>query len=294
MIKDSTSYIFDYTDKIKAKQDSIWHEELFSFSKKESASVYTNIDSISTKNTVITHSKENKGHAGDYKVFSLEQDDGIFALLLISFLCITRIYNHGSSFFTENVRILFSTRKELSPFIPTTIKEFWFNFILIFQSILLGSIIAFDYILNLEKNTQPIHSFYTILLFIGTIGLFLGIKYSIYKLIGYIFNIRDRIQIWLRSYMITIEMLGIVAFIPVLVLIYSQQYYTIVISFLICLFIVSRMIIFYRIIVFFMQSNVNLLFLIAYLCALEIIPYIFLYNILVFLYKIDLTSLLWL
>ena len=232
-------------------------------------------------------------HNGIKPFFSIEQVDGVFALLLLCFLFLTHIYKGGFIFFRENAPLVFSMRKNVNQLSETTVSEFWYNFILVFQFILLSAIILFAFFLSKDNSYVPPNSFLTIVLFMLTISLFGGIKYMIYKIIGYIFDIQEGIKIWLRSYMIMIEIMGLAAFIPVLFLVYSNYLQLALIVFFFALFIFSRLIIIYRITLFFLQENVNFLFLIAYLCSVEIIPYILLYEELLYLFKIDIISLLW-
>lgn len=298
MNRDTTfTYVIDHFAIEKAKLDSILHKQLYSFERDIDIMSFSN-NSLSTNLSIDTRFKNEKDipkdHQGSFRLFTLEQDDGVFALLLFCFICITRIYKGGASFFSQNFKLLFSSRESVNLFTQTTIREFWFNFVLLFQSILLISISVFDYFLVLDSNKIPIHSFYTISLFFVSISLFLGFKYLFYRFTGWVFDIQKKIYIWLRTYMIVLEMIGIIAFIPTLMLVYSVNLQFPFIYFLTILFIVSRIILFYRACVFFLQSNVNILYLITYLCSVEIIPYILLFYFLEYLYKIDLTSLLWL
>lgn len=261
---------------------------------EEDTSMYFSTEKLNKINTIDKNLILNQGHVGVDKLFTLEQDDGIFVLIILCFFFFSRIYKGSFSFFKENSRLLLSSRENPNLFAETTVSEFWFNFILIFQAIMLSSIVLFDVFLESNENSVPHHSFSTTMLFMLVISLFLFSKYLFFLLLGYLFDIKDKIQVWIRTYMIVIEMIGIIAFVPVLVLVYSQSYHDILIMFCLCLFIISHFILFYRVIVFFIQQNVNFLFLIAYLCSVEIIPYIILYQVLVYLYKIDLTNLLWL
>lgn len=290
------TYVVDSFAITKAEKDSAIYKEVYSFKRDIDITSFSFDNQSSKLDSSIVHRDADlkTGHVGQNRLFTLEQDDGVFALLLISFFCITRIYKDSSSFFRENIRLLFSSRESINLFSETTIKEFWFNFILIFQTILLTAIILFDYFLVSDSNIIPHHSFYTICLFIVVISSFLGLKYLLYRLIGWIFDIQPKIDIWLRTYAIVLEMVGVIAFIPSLILIYSLVYQIPVIVFFIALFTVSRIILFYRITMFFLDSSRNILYLITYLCSVEIIPYIFLFYFLEYLYKIDLTSLLWL
>lgn len=283
---ETTYYVVDSAKIIRSQEDSIRNHDLFVFEKDPFLS-------FSDKQTSIEQGDPtNHGHEGFSRPFTLEGDDGILALLLLCFVLFTRIYKGGLAFFNENIRLLFSFRKNQNLFAETTTTEFWFNFILIFQAILLASIVMFDFILESEDHLVPNHSFYTIILFIFTITIFLLLRYLFYRFLGFIFQIKEQIEIWLRNYILVIEMMGVIAFIPTLMLVYSQNFHQYLLIFFIVLFIISRLILFYRLAVFFLQGHVNFLFLIPYLCSVEIIPYMILYQVLIYLYKVDIINLL--
>lgn len=288
----TTYYLIDSLKIAESHKDSVAYNSLFAFEKD--TSLLFSKDKLEARYGVANQIEVKGGHQGVGKTFTLEQDDGVLALLVICFLFFTRIFKGGFTFFKENARLLFSTRENLNLFSETTVTEFWFNFILIFQTILLSAIILFDVFLESDEYKIPQHSFYTIVLFMLTISTFLLLKYLFYRALGYLFDIRYRVKIWLRSCTIVISMAGIIAFIPTLIMVYSQNFHDYLLIFLFTLFIISQLILFYRVITFFLQGNVNFFFLIAYLCGVEIIPYIILYQVLIYLYKVDLIGLLWL
>lgn len=234
------------------------------------------------------------GHLGVLRPFSLDNTDGILILLLICFILFSRIYKGGISFFRENTRLLLSNRQSSNLFIETTITEFWFNFILLFQSILLAAIVAFDLIMESDTSTIIPNVFYVIILFVIAITIFILFKILIYRFLGYVFELEDYRKILEKAYIIVLEMLGMIAFVPTLILVYSQSTHSILMYFFIGLFVLSKIILLSKIIVFFLRQHINLLFLIVYLCSVEIIPYFILLKVLIYLYKIDLISLLWL
>lgn len=244
---------------------------------------------------MLSETLKSKGHEGIRNSFRLDSEDGVLLLLLLCFLCFARIYKGGFSFFKENINLMFSSRQNANMFSETTATEFWINFILIFQTTLLASIVVFDFLLESGKYGIQEHSFIAIILFMLVISAFLLLKYVFYRFLGYLFDIKEYVRIWLRSYMIILEMLGVIAFIPTLMLVYAQSLHSELLIFFFGLFLLGKLILFYRLIVFFLRQHVNFLFLIVYLCNVEIIPNLILYQVLVYLYQVDLTtSLLWL
>ncbi|SHG09249.1 DUF4271 domain-containing protein [Dysgonomonas macrotermitis] len=288
-----STYVIDSVALARSYKDSVEYRSLLKIEKD--TSMYFTEDKWQSLHTAESRKEfQNNGHLGIHKDFALENEDGVLVLLLICFLFFTRIYKGGITFFRENTRLLFSYRENSNLFSETTITEFWFNFILLFQNVLLTSIIIFDIFLESDNNPLPKDSFATILVFIVIIALFISIKSLFYRFIGYVFDMKEYTNMWQRTYIIVLEMTGMIAFVPTLMMIYSQKFHFVLIIFFISLFIISRLILFYRIITFFLRQPVNFLFLIVYLCSVEIIPYILLYQVLIFLYKVDLISLLWL
>lgn len=289
----NTYYVIDSLAVSQSRKDSADYYSLYKM-EKDTSMYFSQKKIQSLKETKEQKASIVEGHDGIKKAFTLENEDGVLILILVCFLFFTRIYKGGVIFFKENTRLLFSNRENLSLYSETTIREFWFNFILLFQNVLLTSVILFDLFLESDKYPLPKDSFVTILVFIFVLALFISFNLLFYRFLGYIFNIKEYMKIWIRTYIIVLEMMGMIAFIPTLIMVYSQSFHYILLSFFIVLFFLSRLILFYRIITFFLRQHVNFLFLIVYLCTVEIIPYIILYQVLIYLYKVDLISLLWL
>lgn len=233
-------------------------------------------------------------HEGVRMPFTIEQTDGVFGLLLICFLFFTHIYNGGVNFLTENIKLLFSFKGERrSSYRQITARETLYSYFLIFQSVALISICLYDVLVAFYPLEQSsLTPLFTILMFMVLIALFLGVKDSIYRLLGYIFDTRRQMLVWRQKSVIAIEVLGILYFIPTLLLLYANVYSLQILVFMVLLFLIVQITLFYQIIIFFIEEKFNFLYLIAYLCTFEILPYIFLFIGMVYLYRIDVLNIL--
>ena len=291
MVKDSISSP-NIVVKDTVRQDSLQHAFPFDPIEGELADVAR--QQILNAST----SKEDESIArfeGKPLPFNLEQTDGIFCLLLVCLLLFAYIYKGGISFLKENMSFMFSPQKASRTYGMATAKEMVYSYFLVFQFVVLASVCIYDVIIEYEtpgySNSRPLT---TILSYIVFIALFLGVKDMIYKIIGYVFDFQKTINLWRRAYMVSVEILGILYFIPTLLLIYSSYYHTQILVFMLILFLLVQIILFYQIIVFFINQKFNFLYLIAYLCSFEILPYIFLSTGLVYLYRTDVfNTLLW-
>lgn len=235
------------------------------------------------------------GHQGVPLPFALEHTDGVFGLLLLCFLFFTHIYKGGFSFLKENALLIFSATRSQKIHRQTTTKEILYNYFLILQAVILISICLYDIFMRYTPVDKGTHTpLITILSFVLLISSYLFLKQLLYKFIGYMFDLGKLMQVWRNTYVVSIEMLGILYFIPTLLLVYSDSYHQVIIGFMLILFLIVQLILFSRIIIFFIREKFNFLFLIAYLCSVEILPYIYIYVGLVYLYRIDVFNLLWL
>ncbi len=244
------------------------------------------VDSIIDTLSHTVHSEQR--YEGDRMPFTIEQSDSIFGLLLVCFLFFTHIYNGGYAFLKENVAFLLYPEKSQRLHRQTTSKEVLYSYFLIFQSVVLASIALYDVFLESDEGLDVLHRpLLTIFLFMLLLGVFLGIKDLIYRFLGYIFDQQKEVSQLRRAFIISIEVLGIVYLVPVLLIVYSPYYHFQIIVFMVILFLIVQILLFYQIIIFFIREKFNFLYLIAYLCTFEILPYIFLFIGLAYLYRID-------
>lgn len=251
----------------------------------------TNIKSILGIPPTFTERDNALRHDGYPLPFVLEQTDGIFALLLICFLFFSHI--GGLGFLKNNMSHLFSYEKSLRIQREANIKEVLFSYFLILQTVILISISLYDVFLEREPLPDINSPLVNILSFVVVIGVFFVFKSLLYYFLGYIFDFKNIVKLWVKSYFVIIEILGIFFFIPTLLLVYGGYWHTQIFIFMAILFIIAQIILFYRITVFFIREKFNFLFLIVYLCSVEIIPYLFLGGTLFFIYKKDILNILW-
>lgn len=285
-MKDSISYINPIVVDSLAAQDSLPQQNFSPFGGEmaKTLTAYTEKDSRTDASR----------HFGSKLPFSMENTDGIFVLLLFCFLFFAHIYNGGVSFLKENLSLLFLSEREKRIHKQTTVKEILYGYFLVFQAIVLAAICVYDVFVE-YNSSEVVHTpFLTVITFILVIGLFLGAKDFIYKIIGYIFDQQKLMRTWRRISVVGIEILGILYFIPTLLLIYSNYYHLEIQVFMLLMFFVVQITLFYQIIIFFVNQKFNFLYLIAYLCTFEILPYIFLSTGLIYLYRTDIFTILWL
>lgn len=224
----------------------------------------------------------------------LGHSEGLFALLVICFLLLSYFLQGGIDFFRQNAKMLISPlkREKLEDQIATSKSTFSFYF-LVFLAILLIAIFVYIGLRRFTTYSELYASpFVIIVLFTVLIALFVFVKVMVNKMIGYVFDTQKKMDIWNHSFLLLLAMLGLVYLVPALILIYAGFGHGVILALVTLLFLVVQILLLARIVTFFIRQRFSILFLIAYLCTLEIIPYIFLGVGLVYLYKIDVFNML--
>lgn len=232
-------------------------------------------------------------HEGLPLPFSLEQMNGSFIMILICFLLLASIYKGDFGVFKNNLSLLLSFRRSEYSKYEVTASTLWHSFYLVLQFAILASISIYSIFFEYEEYMPDHHPLRTMTVFLLCISLFILLKFVLYNIIGYIYDCRKDMEQFRYRFVVTIEALGLLYFIPTLLLLYANNLHAEITIFMLVLFIIAQLILFYRIIVYFVREKLNFLFLIVYLCTVEIIPYIFLTVALIFLYKTDELTVLW-
>lgn len=284
----------DFNYLLYNKNDEISPFPIFDILTSEYALIdSTGTDSLATMqpSTHISRDQQQR-YEGKPLPFSLERTDFIFALMLVCLMFFAHI--GGFDFLKQNLQAVFSARKSNKFQKDTNIKETLSTYFLVIQTIILSSICLFNELVEYDPDKSGAESpLITILTFVSAIIIFLIIKLLVYKILGYIFDLKDVIRGWIRTYIVVLEIYGLLFFIPTLLLIYSNYWHLQIACFMLAILIIGQIILFYRIAVYFIREKFNFLFLIAYLCSLEIIPYLLLAGTLVFIYSTDVLQIIW-
>jgi hypothetical protein len=216
-------------------------------------------------------------------------DDVVFSLLFVLLFVFSLVFHTNYHLFLKLVRDVFHVRARLSLFEDIDGNETVFRGFMIFQSLLLCAVSLFlisrsyGYIPD-DQNVE------TSLLSIGTMFVvlfsFYGFKQFLNNLIGSIFTPPDLYRMWKTGYAAATACWGILLYLPVLCLSFVKFPLRICTFLFIFLYILYRFIIIYKTIYIFNVRGIGLLYIILYLCAQEILPLVFLYEGIMYLYNL--------
>lgn len=175
-------------------------------------------------------------------------------------------------------------------------SDFSFRVFMIFQTLFLCSLFGFSYLYRNDYFPFEMTGKSMLLCVTGIfliVLVFYLLKQGLYALTGSVFFDPLRFRIWRSSYVAIMGTWGIFLYIPVIWSVLWEMYPAVpvilfVLSYVLCRFAVADKT--FRI---FHKKNTGLLYISLYLCAQEILPLVFLYEGMVYLYNFIKTSTLW-
>jgi hypothetical protein len=216
-------------------------------------------------------------------------NDILFSLLFVLFIVFSLVFYSNYHLFMKMIRDIFYVKDHLSLFDDIEGNEMLFRNFMIFQGLFLSSIAVF----MVSCSYGYLHSYKTIgmnMLVIGGIFLFLFLFYLfkqfLYDLSGYTFAGVDLYQTWRTSYTAVTGLWGVSLYVPVLCLAFTEIHFRIPFLTFIVLYLLWRLVIIYKTVLTFNTKGVGFLYIILYLCAQEILPLMFLYEGIIYLYNL--------
>lgn len=212
--------------------------------------------------------------------------NSIFIIFLFCFIIISRVLSSKAQMFLSLPDELFRLKKRKSIFTEPVGNELYVKLLLFFQTVVILSI--FTYLAS--TNHPEVSKNFALSDFYENIGricllfiLFFVYKWVSYNVVGTIFFSKETLAQWINNFTSLICILGIVIFVPVLLMFYVEWVYSFCYFFILSCFLIVIIIIIYRTHVLFFHNIRQLHYLFLYLCAQEMAPLLILYKGLVYL-----------
>lgn len=226
-------------------------------------------------------------------------NDIVIGMLILLFVGFALVFRSYFPLLLKSMKdmLLLKERQSLFEVGTTGTKAgtLFFHCFMIFQALLLNTI--FFYLYGIDAGYFPYMQTSGILITIGIILLALLLYYffkkGIYALVGWIFGEGDQAKLWNTSYNATIYIWGILLYIPVFWLLFTNTKSIYPLILFTVLYILSRLVIIYKSIRIFHFKKDGFLYLFLYLCGQEIVPLFLFAKGSVFLYNFIELSTLW-
>jgi hypothetical protein len=249
----------------------------FEYIPTDNTGLFFNVDSSTFS---ISSGQIPEGFSGVLLPFSQTVQSVFFLFFAFCFVIVAFWFNREGPTLAANYRNIFSggVRRRTIFKEEITTAGIWSEFFLIFQTILILTIVFFTFFW--DKGISDLSVKNKVLVFLAAflgILLFLSIKYLVYKLIGYVFTEWGMGE-WTEKYFRVVELMGVFVFIPAMFFVFVPEYAKIALFLLIIIFFIIMMVVFWNLLNVFAKNKVGLLNYFLYLCAIEIVPFFLVYK----------------
>lgn len=222
-------------------------------------------------------------------------DDVIFSLVLVLFITFALVFRTHYRLFLKMVRDVVFIKERQNLFEKVVGSEWFFRNFMTFQALFLCSIglfamaRAYGYLNHLKGGIV----FLAIGLVFVALEIFYWMKQGFYFLFGRVFAEPAKYKFWKTSYNAIIGSWGVLLYLPILWFVFVGTYIHGAILLFIFFYILCRFVIIYKTIRIFHTKHTGILYISLYLCGQEILPLVFLYKGIVYLYNFIEASTLW-
>jgi hypothetical protein len=215
-------------------------------------------------------------------------NDLLFAMLLGQLVIFSVVFRANHRLFSKMIRDMAQVKDRLSLFEEVSGNETIFRNFMTLQSLFLCSISIFlisrneGYIIYYPDLTDCLKLIALIFIILFTFYL---LKQAMYIAVGSVFATPDQYRIWRTGYSAATGLWGVSLYIPVLWISFIGSHERIAAIMFAALFIAWRLSIIYKSIRIFNIKSIGILYISLYLCALEILPLLFLFEGIKYLYN---------
>lgn len=114
--------------------------------------------------------------------------------------------------------------------------------------------------------------------FFGVLLLFFLFKQLLYFVLGMVFSDHHKYHLWKTSYFFSIDFWGILLYIPTVLLLFAGEAHFVPLILLVLFYLINRFILVIKAFRIFFSKRTAFVLIFLYLCALEMLPLLFLYE----------------
>ncbi len=213
--------------------------------------------------------------------YSPHMDGGVSMLLVCCFLVTAYVLSRYRKYLGGQMADFLLNRDRSSLF-ATTDAEVRHKLVLGVQTCVLAGMAFFCHFCDtVPALPQHVHPFGLLWAYIGLCAAYLVVKWLCYVFLGWIFFDTNLVSRWLDSYFTLVYYSGFALFPVVLLAVYFNLEMTVFAVFVLFLLLLVKMLMFYKWIKFFYNDLYGCIVLILYFCALEIIPCLMFYRMMI-------------
>lgn len=222
------------------------------------------------------------GIAGDPVPYTIQGDDTLTALLIGCFIVAMLAFANTRRFVMIQAKQFFRGSKNMSADYSETSAEVRSQSFFVLLTCLLFAVISFIYTLENVADTFILSSQYQLVaIFFGIYVAYFGLRLLVYWAVNTVFFGSRKSVKWLKSLLFATSMEGVALFPLVLLVSYFDLSMQKAIIYVVFVIVLVKMSLLYKSFMVFFKHKAFFLQIILYFCALEIMPLLALWGVLV-------------
>lgn len=219
------------------------------------------------------------GLEGSTRQNKLNSNSGILTLIVLLFVAISLSFKDYRKLFSKFAEEMRSSRKSRgNAFDERSSHETRLMCLSILQYIVCGGIMLFALAARRGGVSPDDYGFTTLVSEIGVFAAYYIFDIAAYSVVGYTFAGIENMKILLRRFNSSQSILGVTLALPALIVIFYPLLSDAMIYTSVTLYVLARLLFIIKGFDIFFTNIFSLLYFILYLCALEIIPLIYVYH----------------
>ena len=222
-----------------------------------------------------------QGVGGDPVPYSIAGDNVVTSMLLGCFVIAMVAIAQSKQFILRQAKNFFYVPRSKTTEISETSNELRFQFFLMLQTCLLFSLIFFYAVHDFAGQTFVIDQYLVIGAFTGIIAAYFLVKILAYWLVGWVFFDKKNTLQWIKAFLFLVATEGVLIYPLAMFMAYFDLESESAVIYASIVLLLSKLLCFYKTYIIFFHQKGVFLQNILYFCALEIVPGIALWGVLV-------------
>lgn len=211
---------------------------------------------------------------------STDGNSGILTVIVALFVILSLNFKECKKLFAHFTDELINNKKRENAFDEHSNHESRLTVLTVVQYLVYGGIILASIAVSRDDTMQTgDYNFNTLAAAIGIFTVYYLFQICAYAITGYTFSGKDNSLRWLRAFNASQSLAGLGLIIPALMTLFYPAAATAMSSVACCVYIIARLAFISKGFSIFYNNIFSLVYFILYLCALEIIPVIYVYKI---------------
>ena len=240
----------------------------------ENAKVYEPVALTST----VTKSEDSwyLGMEGSSRQGSLNGNSGILAIIVVLFVVLCLNFKDCGKLFSHFIEVIRSDKKRQNVFDEPSSHYTGLTFLTVIQFLIYGGIVLCGLMMIIkDADENYIDNFSRIVKCISILGAYYIFELCVYSITGYTFAGPEGCRRWIKSLNATQSLTGVILMIPALIVLFYPNSAIDAVLVAGFAYLAARLIFIWKGFSIFYRNIFSLVYFILYLCALELIPLIY-------------------